>query len=132
MEIQTNCPACGAQISVSQSGGHFTCPYCSTNFEVNMDGVQPAFKVASKVEEMAAETPPVEVTPSSELGGFIQPPADSTFQHPPADTTFQSYPTPQPGRFTGQRLWLIVAVVVASVFCLTCLCMTIVVRNFIH
>ncbi len=123
MDIQTNCPACGAQISVSSSGGQITCPYCSTHFEVNMDGVQPAFKVASKVEEMAAEPAPVEPTPSSELGGFTQ---------TPVDTTFQSYTSPQPGRFSGQRLWLIIGLVVASVFCLTCLCMTVLVRNFFH
>jgi hypothetical protein len=123
MDIQTNCPACGAQISVNSEGGRITCPYCSTNFEVNMDGVQPVFKVSSKVEEMAAEIAPVEDTPSSALGGFVQ---------PLVDNTFQAYPQSQPSRFGGQRMWLIIGLVIASVFCLTCLCMTVLVRNFFH
>jgi len=120
MDIQSNCPACGAQISVSESVGRVTCPFCSTTFEVNMNGVQPSFRVASQVEKMAAEVPPTEPTPNSELGGFAQ---------PPSDTTFQSYPPTMPGRFSGQRLWLIIGLVAASVFCLTCLCMTIIVRS---
>ena len=118
MEVQTNCPACGAQITIPEEGGSFTCPYCSTHFQVNMEGTQPSFKVASMVEEMSAEQPPAE-------------PAGSTvevFNPPPAESVPPVYPPPE-NRMFGGRVWLVVAIGASVIFCLACLCMFVIVRN---
>ncbi len=97
-----------------------TCPYCSTHFQVSMEGTQPSFKVSSMVQEMAAETPPVETPP---------PPAETFGQYtgeplPPVSAPPQNRPF-------GGRLWLVVAIAATSIFCLSCLCMFIIIRNVI-
>jgi hypothetical protein len=118
MDVQTNCPACGAQITVPQAGGYLTCPYCSTHFQVSMEGTQPSFKVTSMVQEAAAEQPPAEPAP----------PLADTF----GQTTGEPLPpvyTPPANRLFGGRLWLVIAIAAAVIFCLACLCMFAVARG---
>ncbi len=123
MNVQTNCPACGAQITIPDEGGSITCPYCSTHFQVSMEGTQPSFKVASMVEEMAAEPPPAEQPPS-------EPPVSNidVFNPPPAESVSPVFPPPEK-RLFGGRLWLVVAIAASSIFCLACLCMFVIFRT---
>src|SRR5512135_3250481 len=114
MDVQTNCPACGAQIIVPEEGGYLTCPYCSTHFQVSMEGTQPSFKVTSMVQEAAAEQPPVESPASSEL-------QVETFGGPTREPLPPVYTPPQNTLFGG-RTWLVVAIAATVIFCLACVC----------
>lgn len=127
MSIQTNCPACGAQISVEESSGTVTCPYCSTKFEVNMDGVQPDLKVTGNSSETASEMQIIEppVQPEESYSGSAapgEPPLTGDVMPPLFGNR------PQGGIFSG-RWWLIVGVVVLGAFCLSCACMVIVIQR---
>ncbi len=118
MDVTTNCPACGAQITIPQEGGYLTCPYCSTHFQVSMEGTQPSFQVTSMVQEAAAEPPPAEP---------VEPPAE-TFGQTAGEPLPPVY-TPPTNRLFGGRLWLVIAIAAAVIFCLACLCLFAVVRG---
>ncbi len=121
MDVTTNCPACGAQITIPEEGGYLTCPYCSTHFQVSMEGTQPSFKVSSMVQEAAAEQPPVE-SPEAPA-----PPVE-TFGQPAGEPLPPFYNPPQ-NRLFGGRLWLVVAIAAAVIFCLACVCMFAIARG---
>ncbi len=128
MSIRTSCPACGAQISVEESGGKVTCPYCSTRFDVDMDGVQPAFKVADSAAEAAPEgqiispeVPPDYYSSSNEPSG---PPLTGEVVQPVVEAVQQV------GSFARRWLWIIVVVTV-GVFCVSCACMAVIIQRVI-
>lgn len=129
MSIQANCPGCGAQISVEESGGEVTCPYCSTHFEVNMDGVQPAFKVVSSATEPAVEPPPLEPAGQSmqTIGQF---PGETVEQPLSGEEIPPVFGTQQEHWYMRRRLWVIVALAVSGAFCLSCLCLIVVIQRF--
>src|SRR5512135_2751590 len=115
MDVQTNCPACGAQIIVPEEGGYLTCPYCSTHFQVSMEGTQPSFKVTSMVQEAAAEQPPVEAPESPG-------PQAQTFGGPTGEPLPPAEGTPSQTTLFGGRTWLVVAIAATVIFCLACVC----------
>ena len=134
MSVSSTCPACGAQISVDESGGQVTCPYCGNNFVVNMDSIQPALKLAGSSSEPAAE---IEGEPS---------PVDSP-QEPAALSTQVDYGFSQPVDQTGPQLYtkiadaagfpwrrfgLIAILALSGVFCLACLCMVVIIQRFVR
>ena len=123
MNVQTNCPACGAQLIIPDAGGAITCPYCSTHFQVNMEGTQPSFKVASMVEEMSAEPPPSDQPPAQSLAAPVE-----IVDQPPAGPVPPVFPPPE-NRLFGGRVWLVVAIAVTVIFCLAYLCSFVIVRN---
>jgi hypothetical protein len=130
MSIQTNCPACGAQISVEESSGTVTCPYCSTKFEVNMDGVQPAFKAADNEPEAAPEMQAIEpATQPEESYNASAAPGEPPLTGEVIPPMFGN--RPQGGIFSG-RWWLIVGVAVAGAFCLSCACMALLIQRIFH
>ena len=137
MSIQANCPGCGAQISVEESGGQVTCPYCSAHFEVNMDEVQPAFKVVSIAAEPAAEIPPMEPAGQS-MQAFDQFSGEAasqggTVEHPLSGEVGPPVFGTQPDRwYMRRRLWVIVALAFSGAFCLSCLCMIVVIQRLIR
>ncbi len=126
MDVTTNCPACGAQIMIPAEGGSFTCPYCSTHFQVSMEGTQPSFKVSSMVQEMAAEAPPAEAAepvPVEAAG-----PQAETFGGSAGEPLPPVYTPPQ-HRLFGGRTWLVVAIAATVIFCLACLCVFAITRG---
>ncbi len=118
MDVTTNCPACGAQITIPAEGGYLTCPYCSTHFQVSMEGTQPSFKVTSMVQEMAAEQPPVEAAE----------PQAETFGAPTGEPLPPVYTPPQ-NRLFGGRTWVVVAIAATVIFCLACICVLAIARG---
>ncbi len=118
MDVQTNCPACGAQITVPEEGGYLTCPYCSTHFQVSMEATQPSFKVSSMVQEAAAEQPPAEpAVPQAEIFGQA------------AGEPLPPVYTPPQNRLFGGRVWLVVAIAASVIFCAACVCMIAIARG---
>ncbi len=124
MDVTTNCPACGAQITIPEEGGYLTCPYCSTHFQVSMEGTQPSFKVTSMVQESAAETPLPEPPPAgaSDLQA-------ETFGGPAGEPLPPVEGTPPQNRLFGGRTWLVVAIAATVIFCLACICVLAIARG---
>lgn len=138
MPISTNCPACGAQVSVNESGGQFTCPYCGASFDVNMEGAQPEFKLAGSGQQPGVE-PPIE-------GQVEETQPDSTAE-PSALSTQVDYGYSQPGDPTGPQIYttiaqaegfpwrrygLIAILALTGVFCLACLCMVVIIQRVVR
>ena len=137
MSIQSNCPGCGAQINVEESGGQVTCPYCSTHFEVNMEGVQPAFKVVSSAEGPQAETLPLETDGQSmqafdPLPGKVETQGETVEQPLIGEVIPPVFAAQQEHWYIRRRLWVIVAMAVSGAFCLSCLCMIVVIQRFLR
>ena len=133
MSIQANCPGCGAQISVEESGGQVTCPYCSVQFEVNMDGVQPAFKlVSSKAEPAPLESGGQSIQAFDQFPGEAGP-QGGTVEQPVIGEVVPPVFGTQPDRwYMRRRLWVIVALAFSGTFCLSCLCMIVVIQRLIR
>ncbi len=123
MDVTTNCPACGARITIPEEGGYLTCPYCSTHFQVSMEGTQPSFKVTSMVQEAAGETPPPEPLPAEAAGTQAE-----TFGGPAGEPLPPIYNPPQ-NRLFGGRTWLVVAIAATVIFCLACVCVFAIARG---
>ncbi len=121
MDVTTNCPACGAQITIPEEGGYLTCPYCSTHFQVSMEGTQPSFQVTSMVQEAASEQPPAEAHEAPELQA-------ETFGGPAGEPLPPVYNPPQNTLFGG-RTWLVVAIAATVIFCLACVCVFAIARG---
>ncbi len=155
MTITSTCPGCGASLNIDDNAGEVICQFCGTHFQINLDGVEPSFRVAGPPSEPPppAATSPVEPptgeTPLTPAEDSYNPPvpgaapvAPNELYNPPIPTAGPTYygEPPQPftpppfsqplssfaSRLSGARLWIVIAVAVGVIFCLSCLCMLVV------
>jgi hypothetical protein len=139
MPILSNCPACGAQIGVSEAGGRVTCPYCGNHFMVNMDSTQPEFRLAkpgedvvqaASFEEETAEAYAADHSPDSSA---LYTQVDSSYVPPAQDFGQQIFTTvSRAASFPWRRWGLIGIAVLTVVFCLACACMFVIIQRVIR
>lgn len=110
LNINVECPACGAVLNLQDTTRRTTCEFCGNNFDVDPTKTEPVLQRITP-EEMIADPIPVQ---SAETESVIPPPAPprpvETFTAPPP----RSVPTPTiPGEPTKRNwLWIGVAILV--------------------
>jgi hypothetical protein len=80
MSITSNCPGCGSSLTIDETAGEVTCPYCGTHFHVNMDDVNPTFQVAPTSPEDS--NPPAPGPASQEIIDLTPHPVDEAYNPP--------------------------------------------------
>lgn len=117
MDIGTNCPACGAQISLDADAKEATCSFCGNRFDVDLKGVQPALQVVKGDYEMPDPPRPAEQP--------VQPRFDPpvTVDEPAFKPQVSRPITPDVPARTGRPIWMTIAIIFAGLLLLACACM---------
>jgi hypothetical protein len=124
MEMNTTCPACGAIFYVSGDAHRINCPFCSTSYEADLTGVQPALSIVSPEESVDDPFPTQSAeTESAPTPPIVKEPAFSQFQSPP--DPIQNWQPPvaaPPPPAQSNLIWILVAVVGLLLVCSVCAC----------
>jgi hypothetical protein len=153
MAITATCPGCGSSLSIDENQQSVTCHFCGNHFAVNLDETAPTFQKAVPPDEPLPTDPlqPAPYQTASPFPGAANRAGDELYDPPiPGKTStpgedvynppledISSGPTqtyspppfsapPEPpliSRFTGNRMWVAIAIAVIVIFCVSCLCM---------
>ncbi len=124
MDINVNCPACGAVLRLSETTRRVTCDFCGNNFDVDTSKTEPDLQRITPAE-MIADPIPVQ---SAETESVIPPPVERLAPREPEPVIPRAEPLPpyQPTEPdvspTPKRnwTWIIIAIVVAVMVCGAC------------
>lgn len=108
MNINVECPACGAVLSLQNTTRRTTCEFCGNSFDVDTTQTEPVLARITP-EEMIADPIPVQ---SAETESVIPPPPPrpvETFTAPPPPRTV---PTPTIPGEQPRRNWLWIGIVI--------------------
>ena len=134
MNFSAACPSCGAALDLAEQTTRVVCPFCGTQFELDLSNANPHFRKG----EPRADSPEVFVPQDSDI--FTPPVPDP--QADPANIPNQPDNfAPVPGqtfdipfyvqtatRMVGPRLWIGLGIAAFVIFCVSCLCMVALVR----
>ena len=138
MQFTTQCPACGAAISLTNQTEHTSCPFCGRDFDVDLSQASPelrpsAGKPKEYVPSLEPEIPepvlPDAVIPAEQPPASISAPASEQSPYarfePPAETASK---VKQATNSLGKWLWVLIILLV--LMCVSCVAFTVVVMNW--
>jgi len=152
MTTTVTCPGCGAPLQVADNARSLTCTFCGNTFAVNTETTTPELKrpdpdapltdiPGAPVPDMGPQDPNVLYNPPL-TGEVVNPPyipvTNNTSGYA-GNSNYSNTDDPQPdfyktvfdqgkntvlekGRLLGNRLWLIIAIIVTTLLCSGCLC----------
>jgi len=134
MNFSAACPSCGAALDIAEQTARVVCPFCGTQFELDLSDANPEFR-KNAPRAAAAEvfvpkdddifTPPVA---GSDSGAPYTPSQPDVFSSTPQQTFDIPFISQAAGRLVSTRLWFALAIATLVVFCVSCLCLLAVVR----